>query len=108
MLKSLKITVELEYILKFTDEDGNSGFHLALEHGHYDVAIKLLTYAKNINDNGKTLKQLIETDNHADKKPSDLSADKNKAKEIIEAILNKVEQEKNKDAVTLLSTSLNY
>jgi len=43
---------------------------------------------KNINDSGTTLEQLIETANHHYKKPFDLSTDKNKAKEITEAMFN--------------------
>ncbi|XP_065562277.1 uncharacterized protein LOC136028392 [Artemia franciscana] len=88
MLKSFIVNVELEYILKSMDEDGNSGLHLALGHGHYEIAKILLAYAKNINDNGTTLKQLIETANHANKKPFDLSTDKNKSKEVTEAMFN--------------------
>jgi len=46
LLKSFKVNLELEYILKFIDGDGNSGLHLALAHGHYEVANILLTYDK--------------------------------------------------------------
>ncbi|XP_065579829.1 putative ankyrin repeat protein RF_0381 [Artemia franciscana] len=88
MLKSFIVNVELEYILKSMDEDGNSGLHLALGHRHYEIAKILLAYAKNINDNGTTLKQLIESANHANKKPFDLSTDKNKSKEVTEAMFN--------------------
>jgi len=35
--------------------DGNSGLHIALAHGNYEVANILLASAKNFNDNYTTL-----------------------------------------------------